>query len=124
MATCFDIMDISKTKYEDIFGSSDSGITVNALHAALGAWSDISSFPEACAGGGLWVLGICMVGEESNLDFDGLENENSESEKGESDSESDQEDEVMLEWMNDLNHITVDDFTSPTGITFELGNDA
>ena len=62
------------------------------------------------------------VGEESDLDFDGLENENSESENIESESESEQ-DEVMLEWTNDLSHITVDDFASPTGITFELGND-
>ena len=36
------------------------------------------------------------VGEESDIDFDGLENENSESENGESDSESEL-DEVMLE---------------------------
>ena len=50
-----------------------------------------------------------IVGEESDIDFDGLENKNSVSENGESDSESEQEDKAMLEWTNDLSHITVDD---------------
>ena len=89
MAARYDIMDITETEYDNIFGNSDPEIEGD-------------------------------VGEESDLDFDGLENENSESE---SDSESEQEDEVMLKWTNDLSHITVDDFASPTGITFELGND-
>ena len=60
-------------------------------------------------------------GEESRIDFDGLENENSESENGGSDSESEQEDEARLEWMNDLSHITVDDFASQTSIMFKFG---
>ena len=62
--------------------------------------------------------------EGSDIDFDGLENENSGSENKKSGSESEEEEEVPLEWTNELTHIAVDDFVSETGITFEITNDA
>ena len=60
--------------------------------------------------------------EGLDIDFDGLENENSGSEDDECGSES--EEQVPLEWTNELTRIAVDDFVSETGITFEIANDA
>lgn len=63
-------------------------------------------------------------GEGSDLDFQGLDDENSSSESGESDNEHEEENGDQLAWSSELTNIVVDDFVSPTGITFDIAENA
>ena len=62
--------------------------------------------------------------EGSDLDFDGLDDGSSSSESGESDGEHKEENSDQLEWTSELTNIGVDDFVSPTGIKFDIAEDA
>ena len=58
--------------------------------------------------------------EGSDIDLSEVDDESS----SESGNESAREGDEPVEWTNRLHNIHVEDFTSPTGITFELRNEA
>ena len=63
-----------------------------------------------------------MDNEDSDVDVSEVEDESDENDESGSEGESD--DEPVNEWSDRLRNIHVDDFTSPVGITFEIGNEA
>lgn len=64
-----------------------------------------------------------MDGGDSDIDVSEMGDESDESES-ESESEIESEGDEQIEWTNRLRNIDVQEFTSPVGITFELGNEA
>lgn len=61
-----------------------------------------------------------MNNEDSDIDVSEVEDESDENDTSGSESEGDE----PVEWTNRLRNIHMEDFTSPAGITFEIGNEA
>ena len=61
-----------------------------------------------------------MSNEDSDIDVSEVEDESDENDTSGSESEGDE----PVEWTNRLRNIHMEDFTSPAGITFEIGNEA
>ena len=61
-----------------------------------------------------------MSNEDSDIDVSEVEDESDENDTSGSESEGDE----PVEWTNCLRNIHMEDFTSPAGITFEIGNEA
>ena len=61
-----------------------------------------------------------MDNEDSDIDVSEVEDESDENDESGSEGEGDE----PVEWSDRLRNIHVDDFTSPVGITFELGHEA
>ena len=61
-----------------------------------------------------------MDNEDSDIDVSEVEDESDENDESGSEGEGDE----PVEWSDRLRNIHVDEFTSPVGITFELGNEA
>ena len=61
-----------------------------------------------------------MSNDDSDIDVSELEDESDENDESGSESESDE----AVEWTDRLQNIHLEDFTSPVGITFEIGNEA
>ena len=59
-----------------------------------------------------------MSNEDSDIDVSEVEDESDENDTSGSESEGDE----PVEWTNRLRNIHMEDFTSPAGITFEIGN--
>ena len=64
------------------------------------------------------------LGGNSDIDFTDLSSESSDDGNGEIGGEIEQEDEVPLKWTNNFTPITVEQFVSPTEVTFAIANDA
>ena len=60
-----------------------------------------------------------MNNEDSDIDVSEVEDESDENDTSGSESEGDE----PVKWTNRLRNIHVEDFTSPAGITFEIGNE-
>ena len=67
-----------------------------------------------------------MSNEDSDIDVSELEDESDENDESgsESASGSESESDEEVEWTDRLQNIHLEDFTSPVGITFEIGNEA
>lgn len=67
-----------------------------------------------------------MSNEDSDIDVSELEDESDENDESgsESVSGSKSESDEAVEWTDHLQNIHLEDFTSPVGITFEIGNEA
>ena len=61
-----------------------------------------------------------MSKEGSDIDVSEVEDESDENDESGSESEGDE----AVEWTDRLHNIHLEDFTSPVGITFEIGNEA
>ncbi|XP_015772176.1 PREDICTED: piggyBac transposable element-derived protein 4-like [Acropora digitifera] len=67
-----------------------------------------------------------MSNEDSDIDVSELEDESDENDESgsKSASGSESESDESVEWTDRLQNIHLEDFTSPVGITFEIGNEA
>ena len=65
-----------------------------------------------------------MDNEDSDIDVSEVEDESNENDESGSEGKGEGEGDEPVEWSDRLHNIHVDDFTSPVGITFELGNEA
>ena len=61
-----------------------------------------------------------MSNEGSDIDVSEVEDEGNENDESGSESEGDE----AVEWTHRLHNIHLEDFTSPVGIAFEIGNEA